>query len=123
MYTGTYGTRKRWAVARTLRHSTRTNDYARVAWRSTTLKGPRENPDIQETQHLKTNKNNTYTKKHNTNSFSQNHLENQVVVVVVAVVAVVVVVVAVVEVVVVVGREGGTLGFYMMENMRKANEP
>ena len=44
VYTGTNGTRKRWTVARTLRHSTRTNDYARVAWRSTTLKGPRENP-------------------------------------------------------------------------------
>ena len=42
---------------------------------------------------------------------------------VVGVVAVVVVVVAVVVVVVVVGRDGGTLGFYMMENMRKANEP
>ena len=43
--------------------------------------------------------------------------------VVVVVAVVVVVVVAVVEVVVVVGREGGTLGFYMMENIRKVNEP
>ena len=53
------------------------------------------------------------TKKHNTNS--QNNLENQVAIAVVAVVVVVVVVD------VVVGQ--WTLGFYVVENIRKADEP